>query len=83
MAKEAVFISMPRKSITHWSEALLPLPVGFMEEEEHGVVWSLSRTPFSRASCSRVIGMNEPGYCKLLLMIHVQYVQGISVLCGG
>lgn len=63
MAKEAVLISMPRKSITHWSDALLPLPAGFMVEEEHGVVWSLSRTPFSRASCSRVIGMNEPVLC--------------------
>lgn len=60
MANEAVFISMPRDVITHWSEALLPLPAGFMEEDEHGVVWSLSRTPFSRASCSRVMGINEP-----------------------
>ena len=26
----------------------------------HGVEWSASRTPFSRASCSRVTGMKEP-----------------------
>ena len=30
------------------------------EEEPQGVERSESRTPFSRASCSRVIGMNEP-----------------------
>lgn len=33
---------------------------GLEELEPHGVVRSDNRTPFSRASCSRVIGMNDP-----------------------
>lgn len=67
IAKDAVLISIPRNVITHWSEALLPLPLVDIESlvmcgAVHGVVRSLSKTPFSRASCSRVMGMNEPIY---------------------
>jgi hypothetical protein len=38
-------------------------PRGF-ELEPHGVVRSDRRTPFSLASCSRVIGMKDPEYCQ-------------------
>ena len=63
MAKEAVLISSPRNVMMHWSEALLPLPLvlgGGMVLDVQGMVWSESETPFSRASCSRVMGINEP-----------------------
>lgn len=43
------------------------VPGAWEEEEPHGWVWSLTRTPFSRASCSRVMGMKEPGKCMLAI----------------
>jgi hypothetical protein len=70
MAKLAVLISSPRKYITHWSFSTARVPRGNSEVEwlvesgselePQGVVRSDSKTPFSRANCSRVIGMKEP-----------------------
>lgn len=37
-----------------------PGGIGVLELEPHGFVRSDSKTPFSLASCSKVIGMNEP-----------------------
>ena len=42
------------------------VPDGIDEPGVQGVVRSDRRTPFSRASCSNVIGMNEPAeQCQL------------------
>jgi len=63
MAKDAVLICMPNNMITH-CPASLPVPgnpPGVCDESlEQGVVRSEYSTPFSRASCSNVIGMNDP-----------------------
>ena len=65
IAKLAVLISMPRMYTTH-------CPLSGRGAADHidggealklalqGVIRSDSRTPFSRASCSRVTGMKEP-----------------------
>jgi hypothetical protein len=64
IAKLAVLTCNPRIYITHWSRSLaapgLGGKPGFDELEPQGFVGSLARTPFSRASCSKVIGMNDP-----------------------
>ena len=41
-------------------DKLVELPIGRPPVAMHGVILSLSRTPRSRASCSRVMGRNEP-----------------------
>ena len=67
IAKLAVLICIPRKNITHCPLSLTPLGPGMLGEwselERQGVVRSDSRTPFSRASCSSVMGMNEAEDC--------------------
>lgn len=63
MAKLAVFICMPKRNTTHCPlSAEVPgrFPGAWEELDPHGWVGSLTRTPFSRASCSRVMGINEP-----------------------
>ena len=75
MAKLAVLISIPRKYLTHCPSFLLANTSSGgkrgREREEldgQGVVLSDNRTPFSLASCSRAMGMNEPGADVSLLM---------------
>lgn len=71
MAKLAVLISIPRKNITHCPRSLAfeETPLGGRrgcdELDPQGVFLSERRTPFSRASCSRVIGMKEPRWTEL------------------
>jgi hypothetical protein len=68
MAKLAVLISMPRMVTTHCPASWWGLAKAEKVDEGetagraalHGVEWSERRTPFSRASCSRVTGMKEP-----------------------
>ncbi len=72
IAKEAVFISIPRRLMTHccgFADEMSTDEEGFTVwmGETHGSVRSGRRTPFSRASCSRVMGMNEP--VNLLFMV--------------
>ena len=78
MAKLAVLTSEPRMRTTHcrlssaawrpssadplWTASLMALRV-------HGVLWSASRTPTSRASCSRVMGMKDPAVASQLWSI--------------
>jgi hypothetical protein len=67
MAKLAVLISSPRMWMTHCGVAMGPDGDVLWPEEvwfmlfEHGTVGSVESTPLSRASCSMVIGMNDPG----------------------
>lgn len=68
IAKLAVLMSRPRSVMMHCpllGEGLvvhIELEGGVVSKLEwHGVVRSERRTPFSRASCSRVTGMKEPG----------------------
>ena len=71
MAKLAVLISIPRKYITHCPRSFLLEKIasggrrGCDELDPQGVFLSERRTPFSRASCSRVIGMKEPRKAEL------------------
>lgn len=71
IAKLAVLISMPRMCTTHCPFSGFGLKSASMELAEkegvitgrgalHGVVRSERRTPFSRASCSRVTGIKLP-----------------------
>jgi hypothetical protein len=66
IAKLAVLICNPRTYITHWLRSLAMSGLGVKpgggrdELEPQDFVGSLARTPFSRASCSKVIGMNDP-----------------------
>jgi hypothetical protein len=66
IAKLAVFICHPPIYTTHCPRSLrVPTP-GFKpgggcdELDPQGVMPSESRTPFSRASCSRVMGIKDP-----------------------
>lgn len=74
MAKLAVLISIPKIVIIHWfaseeggflaavrslNVALKP-GCGASKPAVHGFVLSEARTPLSRASCSRVMGIKEP-----------------------
>ena len=67
IAKLAVLIGNPKGSTTHCPRSLVAPGPGprlggsCAELEPHGVVRSERRTPFSLASCSRVMGMKEPG----------------------
>lgn len=66
IAKLAVLICIPKTYTTHCPRSLTAsgpgTPVGGPDElDPQGFVGSESNTPFSRANCSRVIGMNEPG----------------------
>ena len=67
MAKLAVLISSPKIWMMHCGVAigfdgavLVPGDVWFMLFE-HGTVGSVDSTPRSRASCSMVMGMKDPG----------------------
>ncbi len=74
MAKLAVLISAPRKFMIHCADSASidndritwfgseELEFGAMvwKDAEQGLVLSCKRTPRSRASCSRVIGMKDP-----------------------
>ena len=71
IAKLAVLISIPKIYTTHCLKSLTVFEVmmsipggidGLVELDPHGVFRSESRTPFSRANCSRVIGMNDPEF---------------------
>ena len=66
IAKLAVLISIPKTYTTHCPWSLDPFEVGgkpgggWEELEGHGEILSESKTPFSRASCSRVMGIKDP-----------------------
>jgi len=66
IAKLAVFIGIPKMYTTHcprsfWAPGLGLKPGdGFDELAPQGVVLSESKTPFSLANCSRVMGINDP-----------------------
>lgn len=76
IAKLAVLMVVPNRCTTHWplsgGSATSPMrallkTAGFggcgrclWLLDPHGVTPSDSRTPLSRASCSSVIGMNDP-----------------------
>lgn len=74
MAKLAVLISAPRKFIIHCADSAstdndrmiwfgseeLECGAAVRKDAEQGLLLSCKRTPRSRASCSRVIGMKDP-----------------------
>lgn len=74
MAKLAVLISAPRKFMIHCADSAsidkdritwsgseeLELGAAVWKDAEQGLLLSCKRTPRSRASCSRVMGMKDP-----------------------
>ena len=74
MAKLAVLISAPRKFMIHCADSAsidndrmtcfgseeLEFGAAVWKDAEQGLLLSCKRTPRSRASCSRVIGMKDP-----------------------
>ena len=74
IAKLAVLISAPRRLMIHWPVSIrgenvrmascgreeVALGVEVSKVPEQGLDLSDKRTPRSRASCSRVIGMKDP-----------------------
>ena len=74
MAKLAVLISAPRKFMIHCADSAsidndrttwsgseeLECGIAVWKDAEQGLLLSCKRTPRSRASCSRVMGMKDP-----------------------
>ena len=74
MAKLAVLISAPKKYMIHCADSAsidkdritwfdsdeLELGATVWKDAEQGLVLSCKRTPRSRASCSKVMGMKDP-----------------------